>query len=236
VLFIGNDVPEKETGRPNAQDLAQGLSRKWKEVAASNLAAAAKGLQQWQIRAYLDQALPQDSEPGPLLRTIAQLPVPFLVSAAFDILLERALKDAGRSASRLIDDRDLEQRRHGQPDLIKVAGDLRRPASLIVTDERYRAMPDKRRYQLFSLLEAWLVEKSLLFIGCDPAVDGDFEQRIFPLLTRNLSLSDLDAYLVWPDLSPTESELWRQQNVTFVDDQPQEFLESLANLLDGTIV
>ena len=198
VLLVGSDPPPAATGLPSGQELAHGLAARWNLAASDpstglpvqaglrtgSLASVAQGLktrnQQWKYAGYLEQTLPAGGEPGPLHRAVAALPVPFLLTTAYDDRLVRALEDAGRPANLLIEDSDLARREFDRPGLIKLCGYLGRPHTLVVAEDEYAdLLLDGDRRALFDRAGEWLAEKTVLLVGCDPGERGDFENWLY---------------------------------------------------------
>lgn len=249
VLLLGRDLPAAITGLPSDRELAHGLAAKCDLPASDSLATVAQGLKergrQWKYTRYLEQTLPAGGEPGPLHRAVAALPVSFLVTAAYDDRLARALEAAGRPANLLIEDGDLRHRHFDRPDLIKLCGDLSRLHTLVVAGDEYAdLLLDGDRRDIFDRVGEWLREKTVLLVGCDPAQEGDFEDWLYWEVFKLLGAFGAGGYLVWPfdqaqdGPSPAADDVtrWAGRGVTVIDAEPLAFLESLAEALSGVPV
>jgi len=245
-LLTGLDLPSTATGLPSSQELAHGLAARWSEAASDpsaglrpdSLAAVAQGLktrnQQWKYADYLEQSLPSGGEPGPLHRAVASLPVPFLLTTAYDDRLARALEAAGRPANLLIEDDDLERQEFDRPDLIKLCGDLSRPYTLVVAeDEHADLLLDDDRQALFNQVREWLAEKALLLVGCDPGETSDVENWLYWEVLERLGAFGVESYLVWPSAAAEDIARWAERRVTVIGAEPIALLESLATGLAG---
>lgn len=240
-LLVGLDLPSAATGLPSSRELASGLAARWNLTPADSLAAVAQGPkrrnQQWKVIRYLEQRLPGGQEPGPLHGAIAALPVPSLMTAAYDDRLARALEAARRPANLLIEDGDLSGRQFDHPDLIKLCGDLSRPHTLAVAEDEYAdLLRDDDRRDLFDRVSEWLAEKTILLVGCDPGQASDFEQWLYWEVLERLGGFAAESYLIWPSPSAGDVMRWHDRKVTIVDAEPMPFLESLAEELEGAEV
>jgi hypothetical protein len=240
-LLVGRDLPSAVTGLPSDIELARGLAAKFNLPASDSLAAVAQGPkergQRWRYTGYLQQALPAGGEPGSLHKAVAALPVPFLMTAAYDDRLAQALEDAGRPAHLLIEDGDLAHAPSERPELIKLCGDLDRLHTLVVAEDEYvDLLLDDGRRKLFDRAAEWLQEKSVLLVGCDPAEDGDFENWLYWEVLERLGAFGGGGYLAWPGPAADDIARWAGRGVTVIDVEPGALLESLAAGLEGVEV
>jgi hypothetical protein len=245
-LLVSVDLPAEATGLPSGKELAHGLAAELNLPATDSLAAVAQGLkarnQQWKYVGYLKRVLPSGDKPGPLHETVASLQLPFLLTAAYDDRLARALAAAGRPANLLIEDGDLERQQPGRPDLIKLCGDLSRAHTLVVAEGEYAdLLLDDDRRRLFDRVGEWLREKTVLLLGCDPAETGDLERWLYWEVLERLGAFGGGGYLVWPfdqaqgAPGPAAADVarWAGRGVTVIDAEAVAFLESLAAGLAG---
>ncbi|MEA2335070.1 MAG: hypothetical protein QOG40_1560, partial [Solirubrobacteraceae bacterium] len=146
----------------------------------------------------LDEEILRAATPSPLLRALAQLPFPLVVTTNYDRLFEKALQAAGKDPDVSVYDKSDETPPTDYPDptaarpfLFKIHGDIRQPGSIVITDEDYihfilrmgkeRAVPKTVLYR-FSTWPTLFIGYSLL----------DFNLRV---LFRTLRFS--------VDLAPT---------------------------------
>jgi hypothetical protein len=146
----------------------------------------------------LDEEILHAATPSPLLRALAQLPFPLVVTTNYDRLFEKALQAAGKDPDVSVYDKSDETPPTDYPDptaarpfLFKIHGDIRQSDSIVITDEDYihfilrmgkeRAVPKTVLYR-FSTWPTLFIGYSLL----------DFNLRV---LFRTLRFS--------VDLAPT---------------------------------
>jgi hypothetical protein len=241
VLLFGLDLPTSATGLPSGTELAHGLAARWNLPDSDSLAEVAESLrqrnQQWKYAGYLAQVLPAGGVPGPLHRTIASMPLPFLMTAAYDDRLIRALKAADPKANLLVEDGDLTRRQFDHPDLIKLCGDLSRQQTLVVAEGEYaNLLLDDGRRDLFERVGEWLAEKTVLLVGCDPGEASDFENQLYWEVLDRLGGFGAGGYLVWPGPSVADVARWAERGVTVIDVEPVAFAQSLSAGLEGVAI
>jgi len=241
VLLVGVDLSRDAAGLPSGAELARGLAARHNLPPSDSLAAVAQPLkrrhQQFRYITYLQQQLPAGGAPGALHQAITALPLPFLMTAAYDDRLTRALAAAGRPANLLVEDGDLAQRQHERPDLIKLCGDLGRLNTLVVAEDDYTdLLLDNDRRSLFDRVGEWLQQKTVLLVGCDPAQAGDFANWLYPEVLKLRGAFDGGGYLVCSNPAAEDVARWAGRNVTLIDAEPLAFLASLAEGLAGVAI
>ena len=193
-------------------------------------------------------------EPSPVVRALAELGFPLVVTTNYDQLFETALVAAGRNPRVFIygvdfggasgDRRDLltaYERLHNptseSPVVLKVHGDINHPETIVVTDEDYIAMSnqisDLAEYFRFARYEArgW----TTLIVGYS-MLDYDFRQ-IFSLYTqqdRDLAYIDGPRHAV--DYAPDAllSEIWsRERRMEYIRSNIWDFVPDLYRLVLG---
>jgi hypothetical protein len=115
---------------------------------------------------------------SPILRALAEMGFPVIISTNYDQLFEDALDKAGRHPRRVIytpDDRgrtvDYPDPTAEQPIVFKIHGDISEPDSMVITDEDYiqfvlRMSTSKRAYDPVPLtVKTRLTEWTTLFVG-----------------------------------------------------------------------
>ncbi|NOK16279.1 SIR2 family NAD-dependent protein deacylase [Corallococcus carmarthensis] len=128
--------------------------------------------------AAIRKEVDEGKTPSPLLKLLAELDFPLIVTTNYDNLLERALFAANKSprvsiykpdATQHTDDLDSDPD-PSNPFLVKIHGDISRPESLVVTDEDYihfvMRMRDKEQFNpIPETLQYHLRRWPVLFVG-----------------------------------------------------------------------
>lgn len=124
------------------------------------------------------QAVEQDKRPSPLLRALARIDFPIIITTNYDTLFEQALQSHGKAPLVSVysprsdvatrgPERRLDPRR---PFLLKLHGDVNNPNSIVITEEDYIhflcRMGDKKPYHpVPQALDGFLHSHDILFIG-----------------------------------------------------------------------
>jgi hypothetical protein len=233
-ILVGRDVESTASGRPSNKDLALGLAGEFGEAVSASLADVSERLQPWQYGPYLENTLPDGKTPGPLYRALVSLPVPYLMTAAYDDSLEQALDGAGRPFNSLASDADFSKRRFNRTDVLRLSGRLPDRNSLVVTGRHHQELLlEAGRTKLYGRVSDWLTNKTTLILGCDPAQDSDFERWLWREVLQFRGKFSGGAILIWPNPDHADADRWaaRGGNVTLVDGQPLNVLDGLAGLL-----
>lgn len=109
---------------------------------------------------------------------IAQLPVSTIFTTAYDDLLYRALRAAGRRVNLIVRDTSLAFGGNDRVDLVKLTGDLQQVGSLIVTQADYQTYPQTHPL-ITGKLQIQLASSAFLFVGYeqfDPLFNLVFNQ------------------------------------------------------------
>jgi len=113
---------------------------------------------------------------------------------------------------------------------------VRRLHTLVAAEDEYLdvLLDDNRRAILDRVGEG--LHKTVLLLGCDPARDGDFDNWLYFEVLRKLGAFGVPGYLVWPQPAAADVARWAGRNVTIIDAEPLEFLNALAQGLEGAPV
>jgi len=199
--FLGPDCPPALTGLPDRATLARELARRERLPAGDSLAAAAeatmgRGGSRYTFTAFLKDKLGDTRiRPGPLHQALAALKVPFWIDGAYDGVLARAL-----NANAMVTGNDTQYWRPERPTVVRLAGDVSRPDSLLVIEPDYvqlRASEGDRRL-LVSFLREERQGKVVVFMGYDPN-SPDFGLLVKHVLNGHLAGIDVRAFIVWPE-------------------------------------
>jgi hypothetical protein len=184
-------------------------------------------------------------EPSPMLRALARLDFPLVITTNYDGLFERALRDAGKQPrvsvykSEPEPTMDFEDESAQSPVIYKLHGDIAHRESLVVTDEDYiqfvLRMSDKEPYDPIPLsLKYFLKRWTTLFIGYSLL---DYNLRLlFKTLRWRIDPAKIpDTYSV--DFHPDALilDVWQSQRryVKFIAQDVWSFVPQLYELVRG---
>lgn len=156
------------------------LSGKLRKEEMSNLQRVALAYEITRTRHQLVKAVSEQVQtgkrPSPMLRALAELSFPLVITTNYDQLFESALHAAGKPPRVVVyqpnrnatkDYRDLKVE---SPIIFKIHGDIEDPETIVITDEDYiqfvLRMSDKEPYDPVPLmLRYYLTEWTTLFVG-----------------------------------------------------------------------
>ena len=177
--------------------------------------------------------------PSPMLRLLAELNFPIVVTTNYDQLFEQALIEAGKqprvvtytpSLEAMADFRDPTAE---SPVVFKIHGDILRPETIVITDEDYiqfvLRMSDKDPYDPIPLtLKYYLTGWTTLFVGYSLL---DYNARLlFKTLRWKIDAASMpDMYLVDYHPDPLIFDVWHNQRryVTFIAQDLWAFVPGL---------
>ena len=171
-------------------------------------------------------------KPGSLYDRLVRFPWRAVVTTNYDDLLERAFRR--RPVRKIVSDPDLTAR--ASPDeiqIIKMHGDLATPASMVITEEDYRAY-DVGRPGIALKVKQLLTEHPLLFVGFS-LTDPNF-RRIDGWIRDTVGSVRLPAIaLAWNEPLAAERKMWRDRGVNLVFcAELERFFEALEGERSGT--
>jgi hypothetical protein len=189
-------------------------------------------------------AVGTDKQPSPLLRALAEIDFPVVITTNYDTLFERALQLAGKApAVRIYDPSGSERTRDfplGLPNpknpwLFKMHGCISNPASIVVTDEDYihfvMRMGDSEDYHpVPQKLRTSFKEQPTLFVGYSLL---DYNLRLlFRTLRRRIDASELPGAF---SLDPRPDRLVQAtyRDLTFIEQDSWRFVPELYQRLRG---
>lgn len=235
-LFIGADLPADLTGVPSRQTLANGLADSaqiepglsWAETAELVMG----GNRRYEFTMYLRQQLGAvDKTVLPFHKSIVGLvgenELETIFTTAYDGGLERAFHAEGLSLNTVVANDDLRVTLPDLPTLIKLYGDWRQPASLIVTRQDENQFLRERNWEkqdLVTELRRAFRRQTMLFVGVDisqTAVVAFFDEIAGSQFQR-------PAFALWPGLSTRATTAWQSnRGLTVLDVTVVPFLQSL---------
>jgi SIR2-like domain len=198
-----------------------------------------------QLVEEIKRAVAGGTEPSPVLRALAELDFPRVITTNYDQLFERALRAAGKKprvsvyTPRLEPTRDYGSPTPESPILFKIHGDVDQPETVVVTDEDYiqfvLRMSSKEPYDPVPLkLKADLTEWTTLFVGYSLM---DYNLRLlFKALRWGIDPASLpDMYSVDYSPDPLIFDIWHNQRryVKFVAEDVWAFVPQLYRLVLG---
>jgi hypothetical protein len=266
ILFLGAGVhappPEESTFRylpderpPTASALSRQLAtacdfgRRFPGQDPDNLQRVALAYEIDSSRRRLVEAIASATDlrktPSPMLRALARLDFPLVITTNYDGLFERALRDVGKqprvSVYKPVDDptTEFEDESAESPVIYKLHGDISCDGSLVVTDEDYiqfvLRMSDKDPYDPIPLsLKHYLKRWTTLFIGYSLL---DYNLRLlFKTLRWRIDPARVpDAYSVDVRPDPLILDVWQSQRryVKFIAQDVWCFVPRLYELMCG---
>jgi hypothetical protein len=183
--------------------------------------------------------------PSPMLRALARMDFPLVITTNYDQLFERALRDAGKQPRVSVYNPEPEpttdfRNATGQsPVIYKLHGDIARRESLVVTDEDYiqfvLRMSDKEPYDPIPLsLKFFLTGSTTLFVGYSLL---DYNLRLlFKALRWKIDAANVpDMYSVDFRPDPLIMDVWQSQRryVKFIAQDVWSFVPHLYELVRG---
>lgn len=184
-------------------------------------------------------------QPSPMLRALAQLDFPLIITTNYDQLLETALAEAGKRPRVAVYTPELEPTTDYRdptpehPVVFKIHGDIDHPQSLVITDEDYiqfvLRMSNKDPYDPVPLtLKFYLTGWTTLFVGYSLL---DYNLRLlFKTLRWKIDSANLpDMYSVDYHPDPLIFDVWHNQRryVRFIAQDVWSFVPRLYELVRG---
>jgi len=190
-------------------------------------------------------AVDSGREPSPMLRALARLDFPLVITTNYDGLFERALRDAGKQPRVSVykpepePTTDFEDETAQSPVIYKLHGDTAQRESLVITDEDYiqfvLRMSDKEPYDPVPLsLKHFLKRWTTLFIGYSLL---DYNLRLlFKTLRWRIDAAKVpDTYSVDFAPDPLILDVWQSQRryVKFIAQDVWSFVPALHEAVRG---
>jgi SIR2-like domain len=192
------------------------------------------------------EAVQTGKEPSPMLRALAELNFPIIMTTNYDHLLESALRDAGKDPQKTVYNPQQVTTVSrgdptvGQPIVFKLHGDVESPESIVITDEDYikfvLRMNDKDPYDPIPLsLKYHLTLWPTLFVGYSLL---DYNLRLLFMTLRwkvdKAAVPDMYSVDMTPD--PLIVDVWHQQQryVKFIAADVWNFVPRLYERVRGT--
>jgi SIR2-like domain len=225
------------------------LSEKFPNEDPSNLQRVALFYEIWRSRRQLVDAVTAavhtGKRPSPMLRALAELDFPLVITTNYDQLFESALIASGRQPQPVVYRRnpeapdDYRDPTDESPVVFKIHGDIQRPESLVITDEDYiqfvLRMSDKDPYDPVPLmLKFYLTRWTTLFVGYSLL---DYNLRLlFKTLRWKIDPASMpDMYSVDYHPDPLIFDVWHNQRryVKFIAQDAWMFVPRLYERVLG---
>ena len=208
-------------------------------------------LQRTALVKELKKAVYADKRPSPVVRALARLSFPVVITTNYDQLFEKALKEVGKdpilsvfkkneTVEEMTDEYPHDEELTAQrPFVFKIHGDIDKPDSLVITDEDYiqfvLRMSDKQDFHpVPETIRYYLKKWPTLFIGYSLK---DYNLRLlFKTLRWKLDKAKFPpAYSVDPFPDPLILDVWHSQRryVTFVVRDVWTFVPELFEKING---
>ena len=235
VLFLGADLPLGYPGAPLSRpELAAALAERyglpaglsWPETVQAYLGRFPRD-RNGVIRFVQERCSGPQIQPGPLHRAVAGAGFRAIVTAAYDELLEQALKDAGYRVNRVVRDTQLPYAEEGERSaiVVKLYGCLSDPESLVLDRWEHERLMDQLSRKL-EVVTAFCTLRPPLFANFDLLQGTPI--RLYVRASANLAEHMRRAYAVWPGELDAVQATWQGQNVEFCRGDAAAFLEALA--------
>jgi len=193
----------------------------------------------------VNAAVQVGKQPSPMLRALAELDFPVVITTNYDQLFEKALRDAGKEprvviyTPRLEETVDYRKPTAKSPIVFKIHGDIARPETIVITDEDYidfvLRMSNKEPYDpLPRRLKVYLTDWTTVFVGYSLL---DYNLRLlFKTLRWKIDSANVpDMYSVDMSPDPLIMEVWQSQRryVKFIAQDVWAFVPRLYELVTG---
>ena len=229
-LFLGLRLPVSlsEKHPPTAEALiaeylAERLSSPPKERSISRLAQNLE-LERGrpEMLKYLTAAVrnPQAS-PREMIRRVARLPFPVIVTTGYDTFLEEELAKVNRKVRRVINCRSVPDDPADADLLVRLFGSVDSETSIVVTqDDLWNFFGSFQ--SLSDALKSLFARHRLLFVGYDPEDEGF--QHLFSEIARFRVGSTEACYLAAPDMVLPAVRWAQRKALRLIDAEPASFL------------
>ena len=196
----------------------------------------------------ISSAVNDAKAPSPMLRALARLDFPLVITTNYDTLFERALQEVGKQPRVAVykpeaePTTDFRDPRPESPVIYKLHGDIAHRESLVVTDEDYiqfvLRMSDKDPYDPIPLsLKFFLTGWPTLFVGYSLL---DYNLRLlFKTLRWKIDAANVpDMYSVDMRPDPLILDIWQSQRryVKFIAEDVWSFVPHLYELVRGEVL
>jgi translation initiation factor 2B subunit (eIF-2B alpha/beta/delta family) len=163
--------------------------------------------------------------PLPAHHLLASMPFSSFVTTNFDVLLERALRDARKDPCPIIQDTDISRMRSTHTPIVKIHGCVTRPATMTACADEFKPIP-QRLPIIDAFLKTTLANKVALFLGYDLG-DYDFA-RVITTLKDQLGQYMPKSFAVVKTATSFQMEYWSEYGVQIISEDLTDFLKGLS--------
>jgi SIR2-like domain len=152
--------------------------------------------------------------PTTVHQLLASCPVRIIFTTNFDDLIEQALREARRRFNRVVATEELAFGGSDEVQVIKLCGELDRPASIVFTRDDYNTYFDKHP-RLAELLRMALESHTALFLGY--SLQDPFLNQIWAKIGLDFGKLQRHAFAVTFDVTSLEVEDLRRRGIHLAD-------------------
>lgn len=232
--FVGGDLDTAITGQPSRQNIADALANQEGIGPGQRLAAVAQQAMGFGkrftftnlLRDLLDSAGKQPQPFHKLLAGVAQENrLETLITTVYGDLLEAGFRSQNVGLNIVVNDEDLAFTNPDQTTLLKLYGDWRQPASLIVTEQdENQLLRGRLKADIVDEVRRVFRRNTVLFLGYDlgdTAVSALFDEMAGDRFQQA-------AFAVWSGLPPRTAEsLASNRGIEVLDCDPILLLQAL---------
>jgi formylglycine-generating enzyme required for sulfatase activity len=161
-------------------------------------------------------------------KLVAQLRPPVVVTACYDRLLERALREAGVPYVPVVGNAEVAYAERDKVLLVWLWGVLDQPDSIVVTEDDRRLFLQGRA-NLSDVLRSELARRTWLFVGFD--AEDEWFRGFYDSVNRGLDRQSRRSYIFGATLSAYTRAWWEKRNAEILSAEAEAFLTALTEQL-----
>jgi hypothetical protein len=174
-------------------------------------------------------AIEEAEGPSPLLRLLARLPIATWLTTNYDLMIERALREAGRGAQVLpFPLRSYWEPSAVKPAVLKLHGDVTAPPHLVLTEDDFVEF-----VQELSFSENASAVRKLMGEGCVLLLGWNYRSVENRLMLRFLlPKRNDDLFVVYPTADPLMRAWQEQRTLRLIEDDLWSFIPNLYEAVE----
>jgi HEAT repeat protein len=161
------------------------------------------------------------ASPREMIRRVARLPFPVIVTTGYDTVLEEELAKVSRKVRRVINCRSVPDDPADADLLVRLFGSVDSEASIVVTEDDLWNFFGSF-HSLSDALKSLFARHRLLFVGYDPEDEGF--RHLFSEIARFRAGSTEACYLAAPDMALPAVRWAQRKSLRLIDTEPASFL------------